>query len=99
MEIARTIGTRLQAPLDWRSLQRRRMAPPQAELPLKARQGNVRNAFECAADLSGQDILLVDDVLTSGATLDEAARVLKLHGAARVTAIVAARALKHDSVF
>ena len=41
----------------------------------------------------GMNVLLVDDVMTSGATLDEAARTLKLHGAVRVDALVLARAL------
>ena len=53
----------------------------------------MRGAFHCNDDLSGCRILLVDDVMTSGATLDEAARTLKLHGAVRVDALVLARAL------
>ena len=60
---------------------------------LAARHRNVRGAFHCNEDLSGCRILLVDDVMTSGATLDEAARTLKLHGAVRVDALVLARAL------
>jgi ComF family protein len=94
IEIARPISRAWQRPLYIDVLQRTR-APPQAELPLKARQANVRGAFECVADLSGQRILLLDDVMTTGATLDECARVLKLHGASSVTVAVAARALKH----
>jgi predicted amidophosphoribosyltransferase len=63
-------------------------------LPPKERRSNVRGAFECRADLSGKRILLVDDVLTTGATANECARVLKLHGAASVTVAVVARALR-----
>jgi predicted amidophosphoribosyltransferase len=53
----------------------------------------MRNAFGCSRDLSGQRILLVDDVMTTGASLDECARTLKRHGAAEVTLLVAARTL------
>jgi ComF family protein len=94
-EIARQVshlrGIRLEADAVFRTSHTR----PQAELALKARSGNVRGAFECNRDLSNQHILLIDDVMTSGATLDECARVLKLHGALSVTAAVAARALRH----
>jgi len=95
VEIARTLGKRLGRPVDYTSLQRTRATPPQADLPLQERQRNVRGAFECVADFSGKPILLIDDVMTTGSTVNEAARVLKLHGASRVTVAVAARALKH----
>ena len=71
-----------------------RATPPQAGLPLKERGRNVRGAFECSSDLAGQRILLVDDVMTTGSTLREAARILKLHGAGQITVAVAARAAK-----
>lgn len=94
-ELARVIARRLGRPLDLDHLQRTRPTSPQAELPLEKRAANVRGAFECMADFSGRHILLVDDVMTTGATLDEAARTLKLHGAAGVTVAVVARALRH----
>lgn len=93
-EIAKALGNRLGLAVDHSSLRRTRATPPQADLPLKERQRNVRGAFECATDLSGRHILLVDDVMTTGATANECARVLRLHGAAEVTVAVAARALK-----
>ena len=64
-------------------------------MPLKERGKNVRGAFECDRDLAGKRILLVDDVMTTGSTLREAARILKLHGAGPITVAVAARALRH----
>lgn len=94
MEIARTLGRCLNLPVDHDSLQRCRATPPQAALPLKERHGNVRGAFACGNDLSGCRILLVDDVLTSGATADECARVLALHGATSIHVAVVGRALK-----
>ena len=50
-------------------------------------------AFDCAASLAGQHIALIDDVMTTGATLSEAARILKKAGAAKVEAWVLARAV------
>lgn len=94
VEIARTLGRCLDLPVDVTSLQRHRATPAQAGLPLRQRQDNVRGAFECHSDLSGERILLVDDVFTSGASAGEAARVLCLHGAINVHVAVVARALK-----
>lgn len=93
-EIAKALGRRLNLPADLTSLARTRATPPQADLPHKERLRNVRGAFECRTDLTGQHLLLVDDVMTTGATANEGARVLKLHGAASVTVAVVARALK-----
>jgi ComF family protein len=94
-EIAKALGIRLNIPVNRNHVLRTRATPPQAELPHKARHKNVRGAFECQADFSGKRLLLIDDVMTTGATANECARVLKLHGAASVTVAVIARALKH----
>lgn len=94
-EIARTVGRLLGIPLDIVLCRRSRPSLPQARLPLGSRSANVRGIFECIGDLSEQHILLLDDVMTSGATLDECARTLKLHGAATVDAAVIARALRN----
>jgi predicted amidophosphoribosyltransferase len=63
----------------------------QASLPLPARRANVRGAFSAAA--APETVLLVDDVATSGCTLDASARALKRAGARRVFAAAFARAL------
>lgn len=96
IEIARRISRHTGQRLHLDILKRLRATPPQAELSFKARQANVRGAFECLADLNGQAVLLIDDVMTTGATLNECARVLKLHGARKVTVAVAARALRRN---
>jgi ComF family protein len=96
LELARPLARALGLPLDLTSCQRRLDTPPQSLLPWKARRKNIRHAFECTASLEGASIIVVDDVMTSGATLDEFAATLKRHGAARVTNWVAARALKGE---
>ncbi len=94
LEIARPLARAFGASVETRGVHRSRDTPPQAGLPWKERAKNVRHAFECGIDLSGKTVLLVDDVMTTGTTLDELARILKAHGAARVETRVLARALK-----
>jgi len=67
--------------------------PPQAALPWNERAKNVRRAFVCDADLKGKRVAVVDDVLTTGATLNEIARVLRRAGAASVRGWIVARTL------
>ena len=83
----------LRRPLAPALCQRVRDTPAQADLPWKARKKNVSNAFRCDTDLTGPRIVLVDDVMTTGASLDECARALKRQGAASVSLLVLARAL------
>lgn len=73
----------------------RRVAPTraQANLPARERRTNVRSAFSVNGRLDDQAIILVDDVMTTGATLDELAGRLKQAGARRVDAWVIARTL------
>lgn len=67
--------------------------PPQASLPWKDRARNVRRAFVCDVDLRGARVAVVDDVLTTGASLNELARVLRKAGAASVHGWIVARTL------
>ena len=74
-------------------LERVKSGPPQASLPWSGRAANVRGAFACRGAVRGRNIALVDDVMTTGATLAEAARTLRRGGAASVAAWVIARTL------
>lgn len=93
LELARPAGRALNLPIDSASCSRTRNTPAQANLAWRERTKNIRGAFHCAADFTGKRIILVDDVMTTGASLDECARTLKLHGATEVILLVVARAL------
>jgi ComF family protein len=92
-EIARDIAKRLRLPLDTASCQRIRDTPPQMGLKHDARRRNVRGAFACSDAVRDQHIALVDDVMTTGTSLDELAATLKRAGAREVTCWVVARTL------
>jgi ComF family protein len=90
VELARHL---LPGKMDFSSCVRERDAVPQMELPWAERQRNVRGAFGCKRGLAGASVAVVDDVMTTGATLAEMARTLKRAGAARVVNWVVARTL------
>lgn len=77
------------------ALERIRPTAPQTGLSPVARRRNVRGAFRVRRPdrINGRNILLIDDVFTTGATVNECARVLKREGAESVTVLSAARAL------
>lgn len=81
-----------------RALRRTRATPPQKDLSADARRRNVAGAFavpeRARARIEGAHVVLVDDVLTTGATLNAAARALKAAGAAAVDALILARVVK-----
>ena len=97
--VADCLGRSLGIPVGRRVLSRCRNTLPQASLPPRERFRNVRGAFRVRAGyhLDGRGVLLVDDILTTGATCSEAAKVLKQAGASLVAAVVVARAEGPDS--
>lgn len=93
LEIARVVAALTGAPLLPDACRKVADTPPQASLPWKERARNVRRAFVCDRNLDGQRVAVVDDVLTTGATLNELARVLRKAGAVEVRGWVVARTL------
>src|SRR4029079_15436005 len=91
LALAGPLAARLPVPLAAAACRRIRHTPPQAALPLDERRANIRGAFVCDAELEGARVVIVDDVMTSGATLNELARVLLRAGAAEVRGWVLAR--------
>lgn len=92
LEIARRLGERLNLPCR-HACRRVRDTPPQAGLDLKARRRNLRGAFACDENLAGARIALLDDVMTSGSSLDELAQAARRAGALEISAWVVARTL------
>lgn len=80
------------------SLKRHRWTRAQAALGKEKRKGNVKGAFKVkdAKSVSGRRLLLVDDVCTTGATLDACAAALKAAGAKTVDALTLARDVKSN---
>lgn len=95
---ARELAARLGVPMV-EALRRIRATPSQTDLPAAARHGNVRNAFALSRrhEVQGLRIVLVDDVCTTGATIEACARVLRAAGAADVSAVTAARVVSRPS--
>ncbi|MFO8152862.1 ComF family protein [Thioalkalivibrio sp.] len=91
-ELARVLCRRRGLFVDTRSVTRVRSTPSQQGLSRRARRANLRGAFAVSADLSGERILLLDDVMTTGTTLNELADAVRRAGATRVTAVALARA-------
>jgi ComF family protein len=91
LELAREISRRIGVRVDVGACSRIRETLPQTQLPYAERAKNIRGAFVCARDLSGERVAVLDDVMTTGVTLNEIARVLKRAGAEHVSAWVVAR--------
>ncbi len=92
IEIAKVFG---KVKLDYISAIRQKLTPPQASLPLKERVKSIKGAFAVNANLAGMRIAIVDDVMTTGASLNELAKILKKAGATHVECWVIARTLPH----
>ena len=93
LEIARALAQHCKLPLASNVCLRVKHTQTQASLPMHQRRVNMRNAFAVQNShlINGKRILLVDDVMTTGHTLNELAHCLKRHGASHVTNFVVAR--------
>jgi ComF family protein len=88
--LARRLGSLLKIPVDYSSLKRTRWTDPQIGLSRNQRAANVKGAFSLKAreKIRGKGILLLDDVLTTGETVNQCVRVLKKDGGAREVVVL-----------
>lgn len=85
LELARFIGNELCLSVDYSLAKRARSTTPQYDLPYKARRNNVKNAFIIRKKCNYDSVAIVDDIITSGATAEELARLLKQSGVAKIS--------------
>lgn len=94
--LAKALARRLDLPYT-AALSKLTYTQPQKELIAIQRRGNLLGVFDVVEDVSECNVLLVDDVITTGSTLDECAKMLKIFGASEVYAVTAVAAgLKTD---
>jgi ComF family protein len=97
---AKELGHALGIPVGTRIVRRTRYTKPQFHLKPRQRYNNVRGAFAFSgrkSAVAGKRVLIVDDIMTTGATCNEVARILREAGAASVGVAVFGRAMgKHD---
>jgi ComF family protein len=92
--LADRLARQKKIPLIMDCLMKTRETPPQVGLSAEERMKNMKKAFTCVTPLNGKRILLIDDVMTTGATVNECAKELKKAGAASVSVLALARAGK-----
>jgi ComF family protein len=97
-EIAKRLAARIEVELALAGGRRVRETESQVALPWDARARNVRGAFACDLDLAGLRVAIMDDVMTTGATMNEFAKTLRRQGAKRVVAWTLARAGEVDAI-
>ena len=95
LEIARPLAARLAVPLLPRLMVRKKATAPQSGCNLNTRRENIRNAFQSSSEVAGKRILLVDDTVTTGSTIEAAARSLREAGAKTISVAVISRTARH----
>lgn len=93
LELAKVVARQLDLPLLAQGAERIRATQPQVGLPWKERAKSVRGAFSSSLDLKGKHVAVLDDVMTTGASLQELCLALRKQGAREISAWVVARAV------
>jgi ComF family protein len=91
IEIARSVSRRLDIPLDLTACRRIRATPAQARLPARERRRNLRKAFAARPGLAYRHVAILDDVVTTGTTVNEVARTLRRAGVEKIEVWACAR--------
>jgi len=92
IEISRVLAKNLVIPIEHAAVVRQRSTEAQSGLNAKQRQKNIKGAFSVVGTLNYKHVLIVDDVMTTGATVNELAKVLKKNKVERVGVLSIARA-------
>lgn len=92
VEISRVIAKKSGISIEYDAVVRHRRTPAQTGLDAKQRKSNIKGAFTVAQVIDYQHVLIIDDVMTTGATVNELARLLKNNGVMRVGVMTIARA-------
>lgn len=95
LEIARSLGRQLSLPILNDTIHRSRDTQPQTEQPAAQRAQNIRGAFALGKSVAYKQVAIVDDVMTSGHTVNEIARVLREAGVEQIEVWCVARAWPH----
>jgi ComF family protein len=90
-ELAHRLSAQLSIPVDSHSLCRTRNTSAQSSLPKKERQQNIRNAFALASKIDCNHVTIIDDVMTTGLTVNEIAKILRASGVSMIEIWVFAR--------
>ena len=96
LELARPVARKLKIPIDYRSCERLRATPAQSDLPANERPRNVEGVFSITGNVQGRHIAIIDDVMTTGSTVEELATALREAGAGAIDVWVCARASLND---
>jgi ComF family protein len=80
LEIAKTVSQQTGLPYDISACRRIRFTPPQASLTAKERRSNLTDAFLCPRKLNYKSVVILDDVITTGSTVNELSRTLRQAG-------------------
>jgi ComF family protein len=91
LELAKPIGREFDIPIDTKSCKRIKATATQSTLDKKIRIKNMRGAFEIVQPLDCKHLVLIDDVVTTGTTVNELAKILKANGVQRVDVWALAR--------
>ena len=92
IEIARVIAKRFDIPLEYKAVIRQRSTSAQTGLSAQQRRKNIKGAFSVIGEINYKHVLIIDDVMTTGSTVNELARVLKKNKVERVSVLSIARA-------